>query len=68
MIGDTISVAKDLMNNTQKLPRVRPREFYFALFIDYLFSCRSKCRSMCPSKEIHTFGVVIFRVYFYNIR
>ena len=22
----------------------------------------------CPSKEIHTFGVVIFRVYFYNIK
>ena len=34
VIGDTIGVAKDLMNNTQKLPRVPPREFYFALFID----------------------------------
>ena len=33
-IGDRINVAKDLMNNTQKLPRVRPREFYFVLFID----------------------------------
>ena len=52
------------MNNTQKLPRVRPREFYFVLFIEAL----SQCRSKCPSKEIHTFGVVIFRVYFYNIR